>query len=175
MASLSCTISVKPASLTQPSNLGPGQGSIPFFRVPSMNRLAPFSIDESSLTEPSGEVQLMSMSWSSIHPPGFRLLCEEDQPNRSQDRSVRHVFCCGKDGMTGKGKLYVLVTITDQFWPIADGRCHAARMYVVELLGVGPFRLDVVNFEPDVRWHPVTVNIFARPVQTERLHAYQRG
>lgn len=60
--------------------------------------------------------------------------------------------------------LYLRVALTDQFWPIADGRGQATGMYVVKLLGVSPFSLDIVNLEPDVRRYPVIVNTLAPPL-----------
>ena len=57
----------------------------------------------------------------------------------------------------------ILVAIADQFRPITDGGSHASGVYVVELLAVSPFSLDVVNLEADVGRHPVTVNIVAPP------------
>lgn len=40
-------------------------------------------------------------------------------------------------------------------------------MYVVELLGVSPFSLDIVNFEPDVRRYPVIVKTLAPPLDLD--------
>lgn len=75
--SLSSTTSVNPASLSHFSNFGPGHGSIPLSWVPSMNRSAALSIDESFFNDPSGEVQCKSTSWNSTQPPGLRFLWEE--------------------------------------------------------------------------------------------------
>lgn len=67
------------------------------------------------------------------------------------------------DDTTDIRSIYSLIAVTDKFRPVANGRRHAAGVYVVKLLGVGPSRLDVVNFEPDIRRNPVTVNIMASP------------
>ena len=50
---------------------------------------------------------------------------------------------------------HLLEALASQPRPVFDSGTHEAAMDVVEGLIVRPVGLDVVDFELDVRWHPV--------------------
>jgi len=88
--------------------------------------------------------------------------------------SVKVDFSERDEVRKGRGK-FILITLTDESWPIADRGRHAAAVDEVEVSAVLPVGFDVINFEMNIRRHPVWSSALSAPHKYRKVHLYQRG